>query len=119
MSLFCGANACKGQSAEDFRSVSAEEFAGVIADSTTVVLDVRTEEEYNEGHMEGALQIDVLQENFAAKAKELLPNGRTVALYCRSGRRSKTAAKILADEGFDVVELNTGWIGWTEYTSKK
>ena len=39
-------------------------------------------------------------------------NFKIVALYCRSGNRSKTAARILADKGYEVIELGTGFRGW-------
>lgn len=116
MSIFawiCAAYGCKGQSTQAFRSVSAEEFAEIIKDTAVARLDVRTAGEYAEGHIDGAVLADVLQDDFLDKAKSQLPAGRTVALYCRSGRRSKKAAALLAGEGYDVVELDTGWLGWT------
>ncbi|MCD8305119.1 MAG: rhodanese-like domain-containing protein [Prevotella sp.] len=122
MSIFtwlCALCGCKGQGSAAFRSVNAEEFAEIIADTTVVRLDVRTAEEYAAGHIDGAILIDVLQDDFLSEAEKQLPKDRTIALYCRSGRRSKTAAKLLAGEGFDVVELATGWLGWTDYNDKK
>lgn len=101
-----------GQTA-DFRSVSVDEFAKVIADTSVVRLDVRTAKEFDEGHIAGAINIDVLQQTFAAEAKQKIAPKKTVALYCRSGRRSKNAARILAPMGYDVVELSTGYLGWT------
>ncbi len=122
MSIFtwlCALCGCKGQGAVDFRSVGAEDFAQIIKDTTVVRLDVRTAEEYAAGHIDGAILIDVLQNDFLSEAKKQLPQDRTIALYCRSGRRSKTAAKLLAAEGYDVVELATGWLGWTEMQQQK
>jgi rhodanese-related sulfurtransferase len=37
---------------------------------------------------------------------------KTIALYCRSGRRSKTAAQLLAKQGYQIIELNTGFNSW-------
>lgn len=103
-----------GCQAQSFRSVEVEEFEKIIADSAVVRLDVRTDKEFAEGHIAGAVCIDVLQENlFAERAAALLPKDKTIALYCRSGRRSKKAAGILAGMGYTVVELNSGWLGWT------
>lgn len=103
-----------GCQAQNFRSVEVEEFEKIIADSAVVRLDVRTDMEFAEGHITGAICIDVLQENlFAERAAALLPKDKTIALYCRSGRRSKKAAGILAGMGYTVVELNSGWLGWT------
>ena len=101
-----------GCKASDFRSVDAETFAKVIEDTTVVRLDVRTANEYAQGHIPGALLIDVTQTDFIHKAEQLLPKDKTIALYCRSGRRSKTAAQLLAKQGYQVIELNTGFNSW-------
>ena len=77
-----------------------------------VLADVREIGEFAEGHIPGAAVIDVLQPDFEEKALARLPKDRTIALYCRSGRRSKKAAAVLAENGYTVVELSTGWIGW-------
>ena len=101
-----------GCKAADFRSVDADSFAQLIEDTTVVRLDVRTASEYSQGHIPGALLIDVTQADFIQKAKQLLPKDKTIALYCRSGRRSKNAAMQLAQHGYQVVELNTGFNSW-------
>lgn len=108
-SLFFSCTSDKG-----FKSVSVEEFADLIADTTVQRLDVRTPEEYAQGHIAGSKNIDVLGDDFEVDALETLDKDRTVALYCRSGRRSKKAAEILTAGGFSVVELSTGFNGWTE-----
>lgn len=110
-----------GCQAQSFRSVEVEEFEKIIADSAVVRLDVRTDKEFAEGHIAGAICIDVLQEDFLENVKAYfnsLPmkgesEGVSIALYCRSGHRSKKAAGILAGMGYTVVELNSGWLGWT------
>ena len=56
---------------------------------------------------------DVLQDGFEEKVAEAVPEGRTIALYCRSGNRSKKAANALASK-YKVIELGTGYIGWTK-----
>jgi rhodanese-related sulfurtransferase len=102
-------------SADDrFKSVSVEEFEALITDTTVQRLDVRTPEEYAEGHIAGSININVNDESFELKALDTLDKDRTVALYCRSGRRSKKAATILSDNGYQVVELATGINGWIE-----
>ena len=101
-----------GCKAANFRSVDADSFVQVIEDTTVVRLDVRTANEYAQGHIPGALLIDVTQADFIQKAEKLLPKDETIALYCRSGRRSKNAAMQLAQHGYQVVELNTGFNSW-------
>ena len=101
------------QAQEAFRSVDVAEFECAVADESYVVLDVRTPEEHAEGHISGTdFNINVLDEGFTNEALAVLPKDRSVALYCRSGNRSKRAAKILAENGYDVVELATGYNGW-------
>ena len=80
-----------------------------------VLLDVRTPEEYKEGHLKGAINIDVKDSvNFKKKALAQLPKDKTVMVYCRSGRRSANAAGILAVEGYMVFSLEGGILAWKE-----
>lgn len=108
----CNAQSEKSGSDNGFKSVEVEEFAKVIADTAVIRLDVRTADEYAEGHIDNAINIDVLKDDFESKATATLPKDKTIALYCRSGRRSKNAAKILTKNGYTVVELNSGYNGW-------
>jgi len=112
-SMVFGLFSCNAQS-DKFQTVDAKEFAEVIADTAVVRLDVRTPKEYDEGHIDGAINIDVQNDNFENQATATLPKDKTIALYCRSGRRSKKAAAILSDQGYKVIELGSGYIGWTE-----
>ena len=111
LTIICSLFSCTAQT-DKYKSVEVEEFEKAIADTSVVRLDVRTPEEYTEGHIVGALNINVLDGSFEQKATSVLPKDKTIALYCRSGRRSKKAATILADKGYTIVELNSGYIGW-------
>ncbi len=104
---------CTAQT-KGFRSIGVEEFEKAIADTAKVIrLDVRTAEEFAEGHIAGACNIDVQSGDFDSKTVGMLPkSGKTIAVYCRSGRRSKKAAGILAGQGFNVIELDSGFLGW-------
>lgn len=95
-------------------SVGVDEFACAIADSAVQLVDVRTAEEYSQGTIPGSVNIDVNSGNFGVTADSLLDKNRTVAIFCRSGRRSKKAAEILSLNGFDVVELDKGYNSWVE-----
>ena len=97
----------------NFKTVGADEFEEFIADTNVVVLDVRIEAEHAEGFIPGThYNIDVLEETFTQVTTETLPKDKPIALYCRSGNRSKSAARILAENGYQVVELGTGFRGW-------
>lgn len=111
MALFAGLCSFLGCSAKNFVSVGAEEFAREIAKSGVQIVDVRTASEYAEGHIHGAVNIDVLSSDFSEKITSL-DKEHTVALYCRSGRRSKSAAAEAAKQGFKVVELDGGVLSW-------
>ena len=102
-----------------FKTVDVAEFAKAVADTSYVVLDVRTPAEYTEGHIPGThFNIDVLEENYTEIALKTLPKDKPVALYCRSGNRSKNAARILAEKGYEVVELGSGFRGWVAAGNK-
>ena len=90
-----------------------DEFAKLIIEKDEVQLvDVRTKTEFDQSHIPGALNIDVMAEGFELKADELLNKTKKVALYCRSGGRSKKAATILHEKGYKVYELDKGFISW-------
>jgi rhodanese-related sulfurtransferase len=102
---------CQAQNAK-FQSLSVDSFAQFIADTAVVRLDVRTASEYAAGHIEKALNIDVLKSSFKDNALKTLPKDKTIAVYCRSGHRSKRAASILSENGYKVVDLDGGFNGW-------
>ena len=107
----CNLLGCTAQQ-QKFESLDAEAFEQVISDTSVVRLDVRSIDEYASGHIAKAINIDVMKDDFKTKATSLLPKDKTIALYCRSGRRSKKAAGILVENGYNVVELNSGISGW-------
>ena len=96
-----------------FKTVDVAEFAKAVSDTSYVVLDVRTQAEHADGHIPGThFNIDVLEDSFTEIVLKTLSKDKPVALYCRSGNRSKNAARILADKGYQVLELGTGFRGW-------
>lgn len=109
--ILCNLLGCTAQQ-QKFESLDAEAFEQVISDTSVVRLDVRSIDEYASGHIDKAINIDVMKDDFKTKATSLLPKDKTIALYCRSGRRSKKAAGILVENGYKVVELNSGISGW-------
>lgn len=111
--LFSSVFSCQ-QKGGDFETLSVEDFAAVINNPDVQRLDVRTVAEYSEGHIPGSVNVNVLDDAFAVMADSLLQSSRPVALYCRSGKRSKKAARILSEKGFKVYELGTGFNGWVE-----
>lgn len=103
---------CNGN--ENIVSVSAPEFDKEIKADSVQLLDVRTPQEYAEGHIDGALNINVQSEDFQKMAEKDLSKDATILVYCRSGRRSMDAAEILTKLGYKVVNLKGGIIEWKE-----
>ena len=76
-----------------------------------IILDVRTREEYDQGHIPGAILIPDTE--IEAKAADLLPDkDQLILVYCRSGRRSKLAAQSLADLGYTNIREFGGILDW-------
>ena len=98
----------------DFKTLPVEEFASFIQDKEIQRLDVRTLIEYSEGHIPGSININVMDDSFAAIADSTLQKDKPVALYCRSGKRSQKAAAILSGKGYRVYELDKGINAWQE-----
>lgn len=102
-------------SSEVFRLVPPSEFKSLISRKKVQLLDVRTAEEHKAGCIPGSFNVDVKQQGrFLSNVDSLLSRHRVVALYCRSGKRSKVAASILSKAGFKVVELDGGYNAWKE-----
>lgn len=94
----------------DVAQIEAADIAGLTAD--TLFIDVRTSEEWREGHLPGAVHIDrgFLEMNIEAIAPE---RSQAVVCYCASGTRSLLAARTLEDMGYtDVASLRGGIQGW-------
>ena len=102
----------------NFRRVDVAEFNEFIANPDVQLVDVRTAEEYNAGHIPGSINIDVLK-GHEELASTLDPE-RPVALYCRSGRRSENAGWVLEKAFFrNVVDLKGGYNEWVESFSEE
>lgn len=110
-----GCAACQS-SDSTIRTVNATEFGQLIKDSKPVQLvDVRTPEEFQAGHIPGAILIDVKSADFNRLAEEKLKKDLPVAVYCRSGMRSLKAANQLKEKGFKpIYNLKGGFMEWQD-----
>ena len=76
-----------------------------------IILDTRTQEEYDEGHIPGAIVIP--HDEITNRAEEELPDkDQLLLVYCRSGRRSKLAAEVLVELGYTNIKEFGGIIDW-------
>jgi len=105
-----GLFSCKAQ---NVNNLSVKAFADALAPETSII-DVRTAEEFAAGHLRGAANIDWYQAGFVESVKAAYGKEHALYVYCRSGRRSASAAEKLAKEGYTVYNLEGGYLAWTE-----
>lgn len=110
---------CSNKSSEEgnmnvktqYVKISPAEAKEIIDSKEAIVLDVRTKDEYDQGHIEGAVLLPV--DEISAKAEEVLKEKKAkILVYCRSGNRSATAAKTLIEMGYENVLDFGGIIDW-------
>ena len=98
-----------GQNKND---IQIDEFKKKIGTENYMLVDVRTPEEYANGHLEGALNIDYFSTTFLDEISKIGVE-TPILLYCRSGNRSRESMKIMYDMGFNEVKnLICGYQGW-------
>ena len=93
-------------------NITAEEAKRIMdSEEGYIILDVRTQEEYDQGHIPGAIVIS--HEEIAEKAEDVLADkDQLILVYCRSGRRSKLAAEALVELGYTNIKEFGGIIDW-------
>ena len=99
----CGGNASNTSSESNYQQISQEEAKEMMDTQDVIILDVREQDEYDSGHIPGAvlLPVGTIDEETAA---EVIPEkDSTVLVYCRSGNRSKTASSALAELGYTNI----------------
>ncbi|MBL0064757.1 MAG: rhodanese-like domain-containing protein [Bacteroidetes bacterium] len=116
LSLAGGTIACQQgtKSNNEINTVSATDFKSLVDQQSGIILDVRTPEEFAEGHIPGAINMDVNGPNFKDEVGKL-DKGKAYEVYCRSGKRSLKASEMMQSEGFTkVTNLDGGIMGWQE-----
>ena len=97
---------------ESYHDLSADQFAEGMRQPGAVLLDVRRPDEFAQGHLPGARNIDVTSADFAQRTANL-DSTRPTYVYCRSGARSAKAAAFLSTAGFGkVFNLGGGVLDW-------
>ena len=95
-----------------YMNITAEEAKQIMdTEEGYIILDVRTQEEYDEGHIPGAILIPNTEIEARAE-EELTDKDQLILVYCRSGRRSKLAAEILVELGYTNIREFGGIIDW-------
>ena len=99
----CGGNASNTSSESDYQQISQEEAKEMMDTQDVIILDVREQDEYDSGHIPGAVLLPVGTIDEETAAEEIPEKDSTVLVYCRSGNRSKTASSALAELGYTNI----------------
>ena len=103
---------CKEKSEPKITTISAEEMQSLLEAENVKLIDVRTEEEYKDGFIPGAQNIDFLSPTFYEDIKSLDKN-ESVIVYCKTGNRSARCANELVKQGFvKIYDLEGGYSKW-------
>ena len=95
----CGGNAADGS----YQQITQEEAKEMMDSQEVIILDVREQDEYDSGHIPGAVLLPVGSINETTAAEVIPDKDSTVLVYCRSGNRSKTASSALAELGYTNI----------------
>ncbi|HCK05620.1 MAG TPA: rhodanese-like domain-containing protein [Flavobacteriaceae bacterium] len=116
MSFFSSFYTTTAQNSVAISVLNKNQFAEAIQGKEVILVDVRTPEEYAEGFIEGAINIDYFDQQSFIKQISELDKKEPVYLYCRSGNRSMKAARQLVTLGFEkVYDLAGGYMSWSSY----
>jgi rhodanese-related sulfurtransferase len=105
---------CNGQQKKGTELLAPQQFSQEMAKDKGQLIDVRTPKEYKSGHLDGAVNIHLYDQDFNERINKLDKN-ETVYVYCKAGGRSSEAVESLKLNGFThIVELKGGTDAWTE-----
>ncbi len=101
------------QNIEGITNITVVELQTEIGKNKNIqILDVRTPSEWQAGAIKGAIKVNVFDKNFNTEVDKVLNKDKAVYVYCRSGRRSLKASKILAEKGYEVYNVLGGYKAW-------
>ena len=101
--------------AGEVKHVTSKEAAPLLTKGDVIVLDVRTADEFSEGHLKGATNIDFLDEAKFKAAAAKLDKSKTYLVHCQAGGRSSRSLPVLKELGLEnLIHLDDGFAGWQE-----
>lgn len=103
---------CKQSTAQQSTLLEPQEMQEFLSNDDVLLVDVRTPQEFNSGHIENAINVDFKSSDFAEKVQKL-DTTKTLVIYCRSGRRSGMGTPEFVKAGFkEVRDLKGGVLNW-------
>ena len=111
--LFLGLTSCLKNQSEGVQVLDVAKYEQKMTQPDVQLIDVRTPEEFAEGHLENAINMDINGDNFEASVASL-DKEKPVMVYCKLGGRSSKAATRLKELGFkNISDLEGGITNWT------
>ena len=112
--LFTAFFSCNLINNDSINEIDSDELTEFLQINDAILVDVRRDDEYINGHIENSINIDYLSDEFVENTERLDKN-MPIILYCRSGRRSYLSAIKLSENGFkEIYNLEGGILGWIE-----
>lgn len=103
---------CQAQNSEHYQLLDAKRYAMAIQQQDIILIDVRTAQEYNQGKIGNAVNINYMDKNFLESMQQY-DKHQPIYIYCQSGNRSGKAARLLIENGFtNIVDLAGGYGNW-------
>lgn len=103
-----------GLAADQAKHVKSAEAAEIIAKGAVTIVDVRTADEFKDGHIKGAKNIDIMSDDFEAQVAKL-DKTKPVLVHCQAGGRSTRALPVFEKLGFkELIHLDDGFGGWQD-----
>lgn len=116
ISIYIG---CKTQSSDVINTITLKELKKNVIGKNVQLIDVRTPKEYDKGHIDNAVNINIYDKNQFLKQVTQFNKTQPIYLYCHTGVRSKKASKILQKLGFTkIYDFSEGWKSWKKYELK-
>ena len=106
---------CKSQNSKQTTKVNIEFLQKEVIGKDVQLVDVRTAKEYNAGHIDDAINIDITDKGNFKKEISKLDKSKPIYIYCHMGGRSNRASKVLTTEGFkEIYDFSGGWNAWNK-----
>lgn len=113
MAIFSSVFGMLAKQSDQVNVLTVTKFKKEITKKGIQLVDVRTSQEYNEGHIKNAVNLDIFNRNAFTTYFKTLDKEQPIYLYCRSGSRSKSASKLLVELGFKkIYDLKGGYLNW-------
>ncbi len=106
---------CKGQEEKGVYTIDIQTVHTDVIGKDVQLIDVRSEKEYNQGHIDDAININIADKSTFALKIQKLDKTQPVYIYCQAGVRSRRASKLMTELGFTrIYDFTGGWGAWKQ-----